>query len=238
MSPDMIGTAMTDETNHDPSLTANDALALVSDEAAVGVVGAVAGATFGPLGAITAALLSPFAVHAARRIRELAARINEDTGLKQDEIRERLVADERLADLVACAVRAAIESDLRATRRLLARAVVEALKDDAKVDVEARFVRAAAALDTVDVRVLAVVGDWASASIPIAHIGEQWAEGAIVVGPAVAALVGEGLLAVPAEGSARSRNVERVRITSFGMAFLDRLRAEGEEELPYSGRPD
>ncbi len=61
--------------------------------------------------------------------------------------------------MMAEIVRETVESDLKAMRRLLTRAASRALQNDAAIDEEAVFVRAAAAIDTVDVRVLAIVGD-------------------------------------------------------------------------------
>ncbi len=60
---------------------------------------------------------------------------------------------------MANAVRGAVESDLRAKRLFLARAAIRPLQNDATVGVEARFVRTAAQLDTLDVRVLAIIGE-------------------------------------------------------------------------------
>lgn len=117
-----------------------DELALVSQEAAIAAVTAVAAAELGPAGAVVGALLGPYATLAAKRLRQLLGRVDE-AGFDRDIIVARLDDDEALAQLVAEAVRGTVESDLEAKRRLLAAAVIRALEDDAVVNEEAVFVQ-------------------------------------------------------------------------------------------------
>lgn len=126
-------------------------LALVSQEAAIYVVASVVGVTLGPAGVIAGAFLGPFAVHAAKRFRELTTEVSA-AGLDADTIVERLDDDEVLSQLVAEVVRGTVESDSAAKRALLAHAAIHALTDDAAVDEEARFVRTAIEVDTFDIR--------------------------------------------------------------------------------------
>jgi hypothetical protein len=225
---------------HDPTLPPDDALALASDEAAVGVLGAVIGAsTLGPEGAVVAALLGPFAVHAARRLREFMADVRFDE-LEIDQVAKRLFQDEQLADLVAQALHAAIESDLKAKRRLLARAVRHALADDAQVDVEAKYVRTAAVIDTTDIRVLAIVNAFTQEQrMPIRHIGHVSPGVGTVGTPALAALTSAGLVSTSASASGQSPSTKLVRISDFGSEFMARLITEGLwDEMNVPELPD
>jgi len=132
-----------------------DAWALADLDSAISVMSATVGAAFGPLGAILGAGVGSYAKFAIRRFLELQTRID-GAGLEEQEIIERLDENETLAQMIAEVVRGTVESDLEAKRRLLADATIRALQDDAERNV---FVQAAAAINTVDVRVLAIIGD-------------------------------------------------------------------------------
>lgn len=211
-------------------------LALTSQDAAVGVVSAVVGAALGPAGVVAAAFIGPYAVLAARRLRELQSRVA-DAGLQEAEIIERVSENEALAHLVASVARGTVESDSAAKRALLARAAVRALRDDAAVDVEGRFVRTAVEVDTTDVRVLAIIGEHGHAAAEVdgaddriapEAIAERWPGAADVIGAATATLSSSGLI----ESPATMNGVIMWRLTPYGWAFLDRLIAEGlENEL-------
>jgi hypothetical protein len=194
----------------------------------------VVGATLGPLGVIAAAMLSPLALHAARRLREFAADVRRD-GLDEEALRRLLEEDERLADLVARALRSAVESDLGAKRKLLARAVRRALEDDAVVDVEDKIVRAAAAIDTTDVRVLVIIDAYPDdrRRMPRRHLAHEWPGVTTVASAAYAALQGVGLIQIT-EIRSRGRTSEVVQLTPFGREVLERLLAGGlRDELDF-----
>jgi hypothetical protein len=224
-----------------------DELALVSQEAAIGVVTSIVGQSLGPAGAVVGAFLGPFAVHAAKRISELVARVDE-VGLEKGTIVERLNENEALAQLVAEVVRATVESDLGAKRALLAQAAIRALRDDAAVDVEARVVRVAVAIDTVDVRVLAMVAEPPERPEPEDE-SQRRAEGAMypdelvarwpgaeeILSTATSSLIAAGLIENAGIGTFGGETFWK--LSPFGRRFLDRLLQEGlEDELGSSSR--
>lgn len=219
-----------------------DELALISQEAAIAAVTAVAAAELGPAGAVVGALLGPYATLAAKRLRELLRRV-EEAGLDRDTIVKRLEEDEAIAQIIAEVVRGTVESDLRAKRRLLAQAAIRALEDDAVVDEETVFVRTAAAIDTVDVRVLAIVGDPPERPEPD-DPSQRRPEGTVFPDELIARWPGvEQLQAAPLSSLIAAGLIENAGIgtmngltfwkpTMFGRQFLDRLLEEGlEEEL-------
>jgi hypothetical protein len=221
-----------------PPQDRRDELALVYEEAAVAAASATIAAMFGPAGAVAAAFLGPFAVHAGRRFRELRARVD-GAGLDDETIIGRLEENEALAHLVAEVVRGTVESDLAAKRALLARAAIRALQDDAVVDVEARFVRTAVEIDSADVRVLAIVGQRKSTDEKpkrpegtqyVDEIMKRWPGGSEIVGASLASLTSAGLIEDPGPGALR--HGPQARITGYGREFLNRLLDEGlEDEL-------
>jgi hypothetical protein len=77
-----------------------DELALVSQEAAIAAVTAVAAAELGPAGAVLAGLLGPYAALAAKRLRELIGRV-EEAGFDRETIAKSLDSDEALAQMIA-----------------------------------------------------------------------------------------------------------------------------------------
>jgi hypothetical protein len=195
------------------------------------LLGAVAGATImlGPVGGIVAALIGPFASFAARRLEEWLG-ILRSAGVDEAELAQRLLEDEVLAHLVAEAVRATIESDIRAKRTLLARAVLRALEEDADVNVEARFIRTAGALDTVDVKVLAIIGELTGQekkrrTVAASVIEKQWEGVAPVIESVFSTLQATGVTEDPAPGAVRSDG--SVRLTRYGQVFLGMLMDEG-----------
>jgi hypothetical protein len=212
-----------------------DELAVASQDAAIGVVTAVVGAVFGPAGAVVGALIGPYAKLAMDRLTRLRQRINRDTGLDEQEIVDRLDANAPLAHLVAEAVRGTVESDLAAKRDLLTKAVVRALEDDAVVDTENKFVRAANEIDTADVRVLRIIGEWWPNPKPLSQVVDAWPGSAEVIEAAGASLTAAGLvwdssgqIRPPGAGSFPAT----VQLTTFGRAFLERLMADGlDQEL-------
>ena len=156
MEQDQPSVFKDDSSNPGPSSNASDGgeWGIDAIDAAVSVVGAVAGSAFGSAGLIAAALVGPFARHALSRLTELRTRLNE-AGFDEQALIRRLDEDEVLAQLVADVARGCVDSSLAAKRVLLARAAIRALNDGAVVDVEARLVRTAASVDTADIRVLA-----------------------------------------------------------------------------------
>jgi hypothetical protein len=111
------------------------------------------------------------------------------------------------------------------------------LKDVAVIDVEARFIRAAADIDTADIRLLALIKDLRKRKedaegqytlVTNAEIVEAWPE----VGPAMSALTASlssvGLILSNVTYDASTPNYWI--ISEFGIEFLDRLRSAGLEE--------
>ena len=204
---------------------------------------ATVGAAFGPLGAILGAGVSSYAKFAIRRFLELRTRID-GAGLEEQEIIERLDENETLAQMIAEVIRGTVESDLEAQRRLLADAAIQALQDDAVVDEENVFVQAAAAISTVDVRVLAIIGDpppeRAAPNDPTqrrpegtvypAELVERWPGVEQLQAAPLSRLIAAGL--IENAGIGTLGNSPFWRLTTIGRAFLDRLLAEGlQEEL-------
>lgn len=226
-----------------PDIERRDESALVDLQAAVAVVSATVGAAFGPVGSIAGALVGPYALHAARRLLELRNRV-EETGLGTDEIARRLEEDEDLAHLIAETVRATVESDLAAKRRLLAASAIRALTDDAVADVDHRIVRTAARVDTIDVHVLAVVAEpreerpdrdrpeenRGAGVIYPDELEERWPGASEVALAAVSTLIAAGLIENAGYGTFGGLTFWRP--TPFGRRFLEELRAEGlDDEL-------
>jgi hypothetical protein len=212
-----------------------DDLALVSQEAAIAAVTAVAAAELGPTAAVVGALVGPFAGLAAKRLRELVGKV-EGAGIGRETIVGRLENNEALAQMIAEIVRGTVESELEAKRRLLARAAIRALRDDAIVDEEAVVVRTAGALDTVDVRVLSIIArlqdpdDGRHPLVEPEEVAVEWPGGAQSVDFAFATITAAGLVRGAAPSTLGAGN--GVRLTKFGRVFLDRLLEEGlEEEL-------
>ncbi len=117
------------------------------------------------------------------------------------------------------------------------------MSDDAVVDVEGRLVRTAVAVDTADIRVLAIVGepktDEVGRSLPqgdisVGDIVERWSGVQPVVGSILSALGGAGLVENGAYGNTDLEN--HWRVTNYGQHFLRRLLDEGlEDELAVRG---
>ena len=125
---------------------------------------------------------------------------------------------------------------MAAKRRLLSRAAVRALKDDAVVDVEARLVRTLNALDTLDVRALVVVAsvDRASSTRPgtiyVDDVSRQIRANPPVTMAVLAELQGLGLVDDPSVGALRPD--ASVWITPYGDDVVRMLREEGlDDEL-------
>jgi hypothetical protein len=235
---------------HDPVVTdeprdieRRDAWAVVDLEAAVGVVTTTVGAMLGPAGAVVGALVGPYARHAATRLLELRSRV-EEAGVDTETIVDRLDHNEELAQLIAEAVRATVESDLAAKRALLARAAIRALEDDAVVDIDQRIVRAAAQVDTVDVHVLAIVAEpmeerpdperpserRAEGTVYPDELESRWSGAGEVALAAVSTLIAAGL--IENAGIGTMGGLTFWRTTPFGRLFLEGLREEGlDEEL-------
>ena len=211
-----------------------DAWALADLDSAISVMSATVGAAFGPLGAILGAGVSSYAKFAIRRFLELRTRID-GAGLEEQEIIERLDENETLAQMIAEVIRGTVESDLEAQRRLLADAAIQALQDDAVVDEENVFVQAAAAISTVDVRVLAIIGDpppeRAAPNDPTqrrpkgtvypAELVERWPGVEQLQAAPLSRLIAAGL--IENAGIGTLGNSPFWRLTTFGRAFLDRL---------------
>lgn len=204
-----------------------DPLSPIFEKTAIEIVSAMAGAALGPAGVVAAALVGPFAVHAVDRLNEMHERVY-STGLVAKQVAARLQEDGTLAHLVAEATRAVIESDLPAKRALLARAVVRALQDDAEVDVEQGLVRAAAAVSTVDVRVLArlhgeqtLEGENLGSGTTPDDLATAWPGVRNVIDASAATLIASGLAVGTLEYSPHWRR------TLFGERFLEALRDEG-----------
>ncbi|MEX1046987.1 MAG: hypothetical protein WD050_06275 [Actinomycetota bacterium] len=159
----------------------------------------------------------------------------EEAGFDEDAIKERLADNESIAQVVASAVRGVVESDLRSKRLLLARAVVRALQDDAAADIEARFVRTAGEIDTVDVRVLAIIGGPQEATqsgkevlVYLDQVTKDWPANEAVLAAAMASLSSAGLAEHPNPGAIRGTDM--VRVSLYGREFLSRLQQEGLED--------
>jgi phage tail tape-measure protein len=224
--------------------TDRDALALVNLEAAISAVGATVGAAFGPVGSILGAFIGPYAKLAIARFLELRTQIDQ-ADLDEQELIRRLDENELLAQLVAEVVRGTVESDLASKRRVLAQAAIRALRDDAAVDEEARFIRTANEVDTFDIRVLAYLGQRTEAdasrnrelTLSADQIAQRWPGAPYVAEAAVSSLKASGLAEDPVTGALRA--ADSARITGYGRAFLERLLNEGlEDELrrrPESG---
>lgn len=216
------------------SLDSPDTLAVVFQEAAIAIVGTMAGIALGPTGAVAAALVGPFAVHAVKRLNEMSMQLAH-AGVDAQLIDAKLASDEEIAHLVAEAVRGTVESDLASQRRLLARAVVRAVRDDAEVDVNQRIVRVASALDTVDVRVLARLpdpdeNDARRNGLSREQLGEAWPGGRLLIDAAASSLIAAGL--AEDAGIGTMDGLTMWRRTRFGKRFYEMLREEGlEDEL-------
>jgi hypothetical protein len=218
---------------HRSEIERRDEWALTHLDAAAGLVGATVGATVGPLGSILAALIGPYGKRVAARLMGLRTRVAEE--VDDEELLRRLEESEPLAQMMAEVVRGTVESDLEAKRRLLARAAIHALKDDAIVDEERVFVRACNALDTLDVRVLVSIA--AHGDDVMAHGGEDvrlpFAEIERRTTPGTAAATTSTLASVGMiESPATIGGEVLYQLTTFGRALLDRLLEEGlEDEL-------
>jgi hypothetical protein len=216
------------------------AWAIADSDAAVSVLTASVGAAFGPLGAILGAAVGSYAKSATRRFIELRKRI-EEAGLEDQETIERLGQNEALAWLIAEVVRGTVESDLNAKRRLLGDAAIRALQDDAFVDKETVFVQAAAAIDTVDVRVLSIIGDSLPERADPADVTQRRPDGTVFPDELVERWPGvDGFQAAPLSHLIAAGLIENAgigtfggstfwRVTTFGRLFLDRLLATGLE---------
>lgn len=213
--------------NEQGKLERRDEWALADLDAAIGIVGATVGTAFGPLGSILAAFVGPYAKLAVARVMRLRTRVSEEIDLDDEELRLRLEESEPLAQMMAEVVRGTVESDLEAKRRLLARAAIRALKDDAVVDEESVFVRTANAVDTTDVRVLALIGERGEGWVSNEDIARASPGLARVAGASSARLLAAGLLVRPSEAGLRPPSGHR--LSRLGRDFLDRLLQAGLE---------
>ena len=234
-----------DSTDRERALR-RDALALTTQAAAIGVAGVVAGTAFGPAGGVIAAFVGPYATFAFKRLRELSVAV-EDAGFDEDSVSARLSSDETLAQLTAKAAQGVVESDLAAKRKLLARAVIRALGDDADVDAEARLIRTVGDIDTVDVRVLALLADPPDRPPPADEtkrrpegvtfpdeLFARWPGLGVVASSAISTLIAAGL--VENAGIGTFGGLTFWKLTSFGDAVLEGLREGGlDDELRSRG---
>jgi hypothetical protein len=209
-----------------------DELALTTQEAAIGIVAAVASAELGPVGAVVGALLAPMANLAAKRLREFVNSVHDSVDV--DTMAKKLDDNEALAQLVAEAIRGTIESDLAAKRKLLARAAVRALTDDAAIDEEGLIVRTLNSVGTADVRLLAVLAGSNSKTMSEYQIGYHAPAVRRVLAPTISALEAAGLaLYAPQAPDEPADEIEAAwAVTRWGDVVLGRLRKEGlDEEL-------
>ena len=217
------------------------ALASVDLEAVIAVVTTTVGAMFGPVGAIAGAFVGPYAKHAATRLIELRSRV-EEAGVDSETLVGRLDENEALAHLIAEVVRGTVDSDLAAKRALLARAAIRALENDSVVDIEQRIVRTANQVDTVDIRLLALLCKPTperreSASVTAEELVSRWPGVADVVSGTTSSLIAAGLIKTGSPGTLRPRMSWKP--TSYGRLFLERLQSEGlDDELLARGSAD
>jgi hypothetical protein len=218
---------------NEPDIERERAWAIADFDAAVSVVGATIGAVFGPLGAILGAGVGSYAKFAVKRFVELRARIDE-AGLDEAQIIERLEENEPLAQMIAEVVRGTVETDLEAKRRLLAAAAIRALEDDAVVDEEATVVRTANAIDTTDVRVLAIIGEQSSrGNVFVFQIVAAWPGARFGLTPALSSLESAGLVKSIPMIDTESEEIDvdaSWTITGYGKQLLERLFGEGLED--------
>jgi hypothetical protein len=198
-------------------------------------VTAVAAAELGPAGAVLAGLLGPYAALAGKRLRGLIGTV-EEAGFDRERIVESLEGNEALAQMIAEVVRGTVESDLEAKRRLLARAAIRALEDDAVVDEVTIYVRTANAVDAIDLKVLSRLGQPRSRGkgpVTGGYVRHMWPDIAEIFGPAISSLESAGLVVTMPETETDADTGDEIEltweVTPWGRRFLDRLREEGLE---------
>jgi hypothetical protein len=160
---------------------------------------------------------------------ELTAReIAEAVG--EDRMTSRVLEDPRLETMLGEALEAAARSGFEAKRRLLARAVGQAILDDAVVDPATLMVHALAQLETVHVRALTLL------ERAVGPSGEVFTDRTAVdefnhsqPAPVLATLETTGTI-IPAT-SWTGRGLGAESISEFGRHVLSELRAVAEEEM-------
>ena len=167
------------------------------------------------------------------------ASIIEITG--QPALEQRLERDPAVEAVFVTAVDAAVRSGLEAKRRLLARAVADAVMDEAKLDESYVLTSILAELDVPHVRTLKALGDeWAVAQeTPVEGvswgISKVWAS---TPSPIRAALIRTGT-AIPATSNfhAKGEPNRQEGISDYGLEVLKQLLEEGYAAEGSDPRP-
>jgi len=162
------------------------------------------------------------------RVESTAREIAEAVG--EDRMTTRVLEDPRLETLVGEALEAVARSGFEAKRRLLGRAVGQALLDDAVVAHATLMVHAVAQMEPVHVRALALleraVGPAGQAFTDRTAVDEFNRSQPV---PVLATL--ETIGAVIPASSWTGRGLGAETISDFGRQILDELRAVAEEEM-------
>jgi hypothetical protein len=174
------------------------------------------------------------------------ADVLEAAGVSLKDLQDAIAKDASIATLWLSVIRGAMSSHERAQRRLLGRALANALTDDAEVDAELQVAQVAAGLSVVDIRVLALAESIPTdreepasrgkfpmdGSTPMAltpndvqryEFLHRWPGVGAGIDGALGILVGRGLLAprVSMDGALVAWG-----LTPFGSDMLTRLRSE------------